>query len=146
MAYYNRMADLTIRDMARLHQAGQRLIALANAISSTGLAGKPALLRLLAEVHADIETIFHKGVVGLANHVRRGKAPRVGDDPEFSAHVVEVMQAEAAKHQPAQTVGEAPNAGGAAAVDVSMSAAPEMADAATETGPGAIVMPESSAR
>ena len=108
MAYYTRMADLTMRDMQRLHLAGQRLMALANALNSTGLAGKPALLQLLGEVNVEVETIFRKGVRGLANHLRRGKAPRGLDDPEFGAHIVAVMEAEAAKYQPQPAPGEAP--------------------------------------
>ena len=74
MAYHTRMADLTMRDMQRLHLAGQRLMALANALNSTGLQGKPALLQLLGEVNADIETIFRKGSArpGESSEAREG--------------------------------------------------------------------------
>ena len=84
MAYHTRMADLTMRDMQRLHLAGQRLMALANALQSTSLQGKPALLQLIGEVNADIEAIFRKGVVGLANHFRRGRGPTRNDDPSLA--------------------------------------------------------------
>jgi hypothetical protein len=146
MAYYNRMADLTLRDMERLHQAGQRLIALGNALSSTGMQGKPALLQLLGEVHAEVEAIFRKGVVGLLNHVQRGKAPRGYDEPEFKAHVVTVMEVEVAKRQPAQAVGEAPNADGAVLVGASMSVVAEMPAADEAAGLGAAPVQEPSAR
>lgn len=135
-----------MRDMERLHQAGQRLIALANALSSTGLQGKPALLRLLGEAHTDIEAIFRKGVIGLANHIRRGKAPRGSDDPELGAHIVAVMEAEAAKLQPTLATGETAEADEVAPIGTTATAAPEMAEAATQTGLGPVLMPETSAR
>jgi len=146
MAYHTRMADLTMRDMQRLHLAGQRLMALANALNSTGLQGKPALLQLLGEVNADIETIFRKGVRGLANHLRRGKAPKGNDDPEFGAHIVAVMEAEAARLEPSRALSEAPGADGAAPIGAPASTAPEMAAASTLAGLGATLEPEPSPR
>lgn len=135
-----------MRDMERLHLAGLRLMALANALNSTGLQGKPALLQLLGEVNSDIETIFRKGVRGLANHLRRGKAPRGLDDPEFGAHIVAVMEAEAAKLQHSSAPNEAPDADGAAPGGAPTSIAPEMAPAATQAAPGATFAREPDSR
>jgi hypothetical protein len=145
MAYHTRMADLTMRDMQRLHLTGQRLMALANALNSTGLQGKPALLQLLGEINADIETIFRKGVRGLANHLRRGKAPRGNDDPEFCAHIVAVMEAEAARLQPSPAPSEALGADGGAPIGASESRAPEMGTVGTEPTLAAVSAPESGA-
>jgi hypothetical protein len=137
------MADLTMRDLQRLHLAGQRLIAVANALNSTGLQGKPALLQLLGEVNVEVETIFRKGVRGLANHLRRGKAPRGLDDPELGAHIVAVMEAEAAKLQHSPEAGEAREAAGAAATGAPESSAPEMGAVGTEPTLTAAFAPES---
>ena len=134
-----------MRDMERLHLAARRLMALGNALQSTSLQGKPALLQLLGEVHVDVETIFRKGVVGLANHLRRGKAPRGCSDPEFEAHIVAVMQAEAAKYQPRPAPGEVPGAAGAAPTGAPESSAPEMGAVGTETTLAAAFASESDA-
>lgn len=127
-----------MRDMQRLHLAGQRLMALANALQSTSLQGKPALLQLIAEVNADVEAIFRKGVVGLANHFRRGRGPTRNDDPEFGTHCVAVMEAEAAKRQPPAPVCEAPAGDGAAPTGTPMSTAPEVPTAEAESALGVI--------
>jgi hypothetical protein len=137
------MADLTMRDLQRLHLAGQRLIAVANALNSTGLQGKPALLQLLGEINVEVETIFRKGVRGLANHLRRGKAPRGLDDPEFEAHIVAVMQAEAAKYQSQPGPGEALGAAGPAPAGAPESSAPEMGAVGAEPTIAAAFAPES---
>jgi hypothetical protein len=138
MAYQTRMADLTMSDMRRLHLAGQRLMALTSALQSTNLQGKPALLQLIGEVQANVDAIFRKGVVGLANHFRRGRGPTRNDDPEFGAHCVAVMEAEAAKRQTPAPVCEAPAGDGAAPIGTPMSTAPEMPTAEAEPALGAI--------
>ena len=131
-----------MRDMLRLHLAGNRLRAVANALQSTSLQGKPALLELLGEVNADIEAIFRKGVVGLANHFRRGNGPTRNDNPDFGAHIVAVMEAEAAKRQPPAPSGEALAADGAVPIGAPTTTAPEMAAGTSAAGHEAVFPPE----
>jgi hypothetical protein len=92
MPYFNRMADLTMRDLQRLHLAHKRLEAVFDAIRATSVQGKPALIHLINEADNELESIFRKGVIGMLNHVRRGKLPTGYDDPGFFEHVQAVMQ------------------------------------------------------
>jgi hypothetical protein len=115
MSYFHRMADLSMRDLERLHRAKARLLALANGIGATSQQGKPAMLQLLSEVEAEVDAIFRKGVIGLANHVRRGKVPTGYDDPDFTAHVHAVIQQEMARRQPQPDPGDVQTPDGAAA-------------------------------
>lgn len=135
-----------MRDLERLHLASQRLMALGNALNSTGLQGKPALLELLSEVHADVDTIFRKGVVGLANHMRRGKAPRLNGAPAFGEHVMAVMEVELARLQAPPATGEGPGAAGAAPAGAPESSAPEMGAVGTQPTLAAALAPEPGAR
>jgi len=67
MPYMNRMADLTMRDMQRLHLAHKRLEAVFHAITATSVQGKPAMLHLINEADSEIEALFRKGVLGVLN-------------------------------------------------------------------------------
>lgn len=92
MPYHNRMCDLSMLDMQRIHLAHKRLEALYQAISATSMQGKAAMLLLINEADSELEHIFKKGVIGILNHTKRGKLPGGYNEPEFVQHVQNVIQ------------------------------------------------------
>ena len=51
MKHPNRLADLTVTDLLRLHRIMRRLDALDDAIAATSLQAKPAIRALLSEAY-----------------------------------------------------------------------------------------------
>ena len=103
MKHPNRLADLTITDLLRLHRIQERLNTLDDAIAATSLQAKPAIRKLLSESYFEAEDIFAKGARVFAKHVQAGWVPGIGLDQQFWNHVTAVMQASA---QPAEVASE----------------------------------------
>jgi len=93
MAYRHRLADLTPRDMHRLHKVHRLLESLFNGLHACGKNVNPALLDVVNQADDEIEVLFRKAVVGLLNHGRRGDLPRVDFTDDFRQHFEQIVRA-----------------------------------------------------
>jgi len=79
----NRMGDLTVTDLLRLHRIMRRLDALDDAIAATSLQAKPAIRALLRETYFEASKIFDRGARVFGKHVTAGWVPGIDLDQEF---------------------------------------------------------------
>ena len=91
----NRMGDLTITDLLRLHRIMRRLDALDDAIAATSLQAKPAIRALLKEAYFEASNIFDRGARVFGKHVVVGWSPGIDLDEEFWARARSSCQAAA---------------------------------------------------
>src|SRR5208337_885558 len=91
-----RVAELSMADMKRLHACQGRLQAVCDAIGSTNLAAKSALLRLCSEAFDDIAPLFRRGVLGALAARKAGREIALPDDRDFLNHFIEVAKGLAA--------------------------------------------------
>lgn len=89
----NRMGDLTVTHLLRLHRIMRRLDALDDAIAATSLQAKPAIRALLREAYFDAGNIFDRGARVFGKHVMAGWSPGIDLDDEFWEHAKSSCQA-----------------------------------------------------
>ena len=91
----NRLGDLTVTDLLRLHRIMRRLDALDDAIAATSIQAKPAIRALLSEAYHEAGNIFDRGARAFGKHVQAGWVPGVDLDADFWERAKSSCQASA---------------------------------------------------
>lgn len=89
----SRLAELTLRDMQRIHLAMRNLKAIYDAINASSLQAKPAISRLILQADEELDLVFMKGALGIKVRVDKGHAPRPDLGEDFLSHVAAILQA-----------------------------------------------------